>query len=298
MYLEHFGLQEKPFSTSPDPRYLYLSGQHKEALAKVEYAASQKLGLCTVYGEIGVGKTSIARRLWQKFQDENGFVTAMLPHPNYPTENQLLKAILQEFRVTKGARRSKFDLMNALNEFLVEQWQQGKTTVLIIDEAQALKPPLLELLREILNFETNTEKLLQIVLFGQTELQDRLARKPSIKSRVAVYGTLSPLSRIETEAMIDYRYKVAGGQEHPFEPGAVDLIYRLSKGTPRAICVLSDNSLLKALLEESRRVSPRVVEIVGREIGSLEPEAKPEAKVGRPKKSEVKEKETASAVTS
>jgi general secretion pathway protein A len=295
VYLEFFGLQEKPFSTSPDPRYLYLSTQHREALAKVEYAAAEKLGLSAVYGDIGVGKTTIARRLWQKFQDENGYTAAMLPHPNFPTENQLLKAILQEFRVTKGARRSKFDLMAALNEFLVEQWKSGKTTVLIIDEAQALKPPLLELLREILNFETNTEKLLQIVLFGQNELQDRLSRKPSIKSRVAIYGVLSPLSRAETDSMIEFRYRVAGGKEHPFEQEALDGVYKYSKGTPRAINVLADNALIKALMEESPTVTPKMVESVAQEVGSLEPASKPGPKVGRPKKSE-KAKEEADAV--
>ena len=146
MYLQHFNLAEKPFSTSPDPRFFYLSSQHREALAKTEYAVVEKLGLAVVYGDIGMGKTTVARRLLQKFRDEYHFNAVMLTHPAYPTENQLLRAICQEFRIGRTAK-AKLDLLNLFQGYLLEQYTQGKTPVLIIDEAQTMRPPLLELLR-------------------------------------------------------------------------------------------------------------------------------------------------------
>src|SRR5438132_9240430 len=215
MYLNYFKLLEKPFSTSPDPRFFYLTPQHREAIAKTEYAVSERLGLSVVYGDVGTGKTTISRLLLQKFRDEHNFNAVLLTHPAYPSENQLLRAICQEFRIGKSAK-AKLDLLTLFQAYLIAQWQAGQTPVLIIDEAQTLKPPLLELLRQLLNFETNTEKLLQVVLFGQNELQDRLDRKPNLKSRVAMWGALSTLTLEDMQAMLTFRFQVAGGSTLPF----------------------------------------------------------------------------------
>src|SRR5436190_20328824 len=229
MYLDYFKLLEKPFSTSPDPRYFYLSPQHREAIAKADYAVAEKLGLAVIYGDVGTGKTTISRLLLQKFRDEHRFNAVILTHPAYPTENQFLRAICQEFRIGRSAK-AKLDLLTLFQAYLIEQWKQGQTPVLIIDEAQTLKPPLLELLRQLLNFETNTEKLLQVVLFGQNELRDRLDRKPNLKSRVAMWGALTTLTREDADAMLRFRYQVAGGKELPFEDKALVLRLILHQG--------------------------------------------------------------------
>ena len=268
MYLEHFNLAEKPFSTSPNPRFFYLSAQHREAIAKTEYAVSEKLGLAAIYGDVGVGKTTVSRLLLQKFRDEHNFNAVILTHPAYPTENQFLRAICQEFRIGKSAK-AKLDLLTLFQGYLIEQWQQGQTPVLIIDEAQTLKPPLLELLRQLLNFETNTEKLLQVVLFGQNELRDRLDRKPNLKSRVAMWGALSTLTLEETRAMLAFRFTVAGGGSLPFDPAALAAVYRASCGVPRTACIVCDNALLKTFLRGKPIVPLAVVDEVCREMHTL-----------------------------
>lgn len=284
MYLQHFGLNEKPFSTSPNPRYFYLSTQHREALAKAEYAVTEKLGLAVVSGDIGMGKTTVSRLLLQKFRDEYKFNAVILTHPAYPTENQLLRAICQEFRIGRSAK-AKLDLENLFKSYLIEQWQTNQTPVLIIDEAQTMRPPLLEQLRQILNFETNQEKLIQVVLFGQIELLDRLKRKPNFKSRVAVYGALTSLTLQDATDMLSFRYRVAGGTDFPFTPPTLEAIYRYSKGVPRAACILCDNALLKTFLRGQTRVSPEIIAEVATELGADDaPAQPPRRRVGRPSK--------------
>jgi len=282
MYLEHFHLTEKPFSTSPDPRFFYLSAQHREAIAKTEYAVTERLGLSVVYGDVGTGKTTISRLLLQKFRDEHQFNAVLLTHPSYPSENQLLRAICQEFRIGKSAK-AKLDLLTLFQAYLIDEWKHGHRPVLIIDEAQTLKPPLLELLRQLLNFETNTEKLLQVVLFGQNELRDRLDRKPNLKSRVAMWGALTTLTRDDTEAMLRFRYQVAGGAELPFPPAVLERVYRYARGVPRTTCIICDNAMLKTFLLGGNAVVEAVVDTVYGEMTGhvIEPE---DPKVGRPRK--------------
>jgi general secretion pathway protein A len=291
MYMQHFHLSEKPFSTSPDPRFFYLSSQHREAIAKAEYAVTEKLGLAVVYGDIGTGKTTVSRLLLQKFRDEYKFNAAILTHPSYPTENQLLRAICQEFRIGRSAK-AKLDLLNIFQAYLIDQWKQEQTSVIIIDEAQTMKPPLLELLRQLLNFETNTEKLIQVVLFGQNELRERLDRKRNLKSRVAMYGALTTLTPEDAKAMLAFRYQIAGGDALPFTPQAFDAIYRYTSGVPRGACIMCDNALLKAFLKGITTVSQEIIDEVHNELGDNQPVVKEDRRVGRPRK---KDRETSYA---
>ena len=159
MYQAYFGLKELAFGISPDPRFIYLTSQHQEVLAKCQYSVAEKMGIAAIFGTIGAGKTSLARRLWEQYATQPEYTFALLIHPNYPTPFQFLKAILREYGLIKP-KRSLEDMVAYFEEFLIEQHRNGKTPILVIDEAQTLRPPSLELLRQLLNFETNTEKLL------------------------------------------------------------------------------------------------------------------------------------------
>src|SRR5213592_2112026 len=173
-YLTHFGLKEEPFSIVPSPRYFFLTPVHATALEKTSYVVGAKKGLAAVFGDTGTGKSSLARLLHQKFLDD-GFVSILLTNPNYPTPNSLLRTIAQEFG-TQRTDKSFKGMLDLFKAFLIEQaMEQKKTVVLIIDEAQTMGFPLLELLRQLVNVETNQMKLLQVVLFAQDELRTKLA---------------------------------------------------------------------------------------------------------------------------
>ena len=224
------------------------------------------MGLSVIYGNVGTGKTTVARRIYQQFQDSDKHQVVMLIHPDYPTPNQLLRAIVQEFKIGKTAQ-AKLDLLNLFKEYLVEQAiNQNKTQVLLIDEAQTMRAPLLELLRQLLNIETSQQKLLQIVLFGQDELGRRLDLKPNLKSRVALYGVLSPLGPEDTHSMLDFRYQVAGGKELPFSKDATESIFKYSKGLPREVVKLADNALIKAMARDKKLVDKALIDETAKEL--------------------------------
>ena len=252
MYESFFGLQEAPFTISPDPRFFFLSSQHKEALAKCQYAVRQRMGLAVIYGDVGTGKTTIARRLFQGFLDMPDYRAAMLVSPGLRTENALLREIMKEFGVP--TKRSFADSRAAFQEFLTQRFKDNQTVVLVLDEAQTIKSQNFELIRALLNFETDLQKLLNIILLGQSELARKLDARPELKSRVTIFGALTSLSRDDTESMIRFRYQVAGGTLFPFTAGALDAILRYSRGLPRTICTLCNTSLTKALAVKRRSV--------------------------------------------
>jgi general secretion pathway protein A len=265
MYESYFKLKEKPFSISPDPRFIYLTAQHQEALAKVQYAISQKMGVSAIYGEIGAGKTSLARRLWVSYADDPSYNFAMIVHPNFPSTFQFVKEIRREFGLDKPPR-SLSDALDEFQEFLLTEHSKGKTNILVIDEAQNLKPSNYETLRQLLNFETNTQKLLQIALFGQNELASKIDRQPELKDRITLFGALTNLTLEDAIALIDFRWKVAGGSNHPFDNGALEAIFKYSKGLPRKISKIADNALIRAMSSELLSIDKEIIEQVASEV--------------------------------
>src|SRR5207248_533152 len=221
-YLKFYGLKEEPFSTVPNPRYVFLTEVHSTALEKTSYVVGAKKGLAAVFGDTGTGKSSLARLLHQKFVDF-GFVSVLLTNPNYPTPNSLLRTIAQEFGTPRTDKSFK-GMLDIFKAFLLEHaMEEQKTIVLIIDEAQTMGFPQLELLRQLINVETNEAKLLQVVLFAQDELRAKLAnaRARNLKSRIVLGSTLERLTPDEIRDMVNFRWQVAsGGGEHTFSPAA------------------------------------------------------------------------------
>lgn len=263
-YLKYFGLKEEPFSTVPSPRYFFLTTVHSTALEKTAYVVGARKGLSVVFGDTGTGKSSLARLLHQKFLD-SGFQSSLLVNPNYPTPNSLLRTIAQELGTPKTHRSFKGTL-DLLKEHLWQTAAVGdKTVVLIIDEAQTLRAPLIELLRQLINYETNDRKLLQLVLFAQEELRNTLARphQRNFRSRIVMASTLEPLSVDELKSMIDFRWGVAsGGASPPFDAPALRVLFEHSQGMPREANILADNSLLLAFHKQVKTIGRDIVSAV------------------------------------
>lgn len=266
-YLSYFNLKEEPFSTVPSPRYLFLTPVHSTALSKAEFVVETKKGLAIVFGDTGTGKSSLARLLHQKFLDR-GLLSALVTNPSYPGPYSLLRTIAQEFGLPRVARSYK-DTLDLFKAFLLKRAaKDGESIVLMIDEAQTLRLPLIELLRQLINYETNQQKLLQLVLFAQEDLRSKLAhpRAHNFRSRVVMASTLDRLGPRDLAQMIDFRWRVAsGGDEHPFEAAAIESIYAHSGGTPREATILADNALLLAYLRKRKRVAADVVEAAASE---------------------------------
>ena len=262
--LSPLGLIEPPFSLSPDPRYFYVSLQHKATLAKVTYATEQRQGLSVIFGDVGVGKTTVARRLYQNYRDRADYYTAYIPTPLYPSDFQFLKNICAEFGIR--AKRSKLVQLAVFEEFLIDAFKEDKNVLLIVDEAQGLIGPQFELIRQLLNFETNTQKLIQIVLIGQNELRNKLRLKRALASRVSTRSTLEPLHYDDTRSMINFRVMVAGRQTPLFTDDAINRIYNSSRGMPREICVLGLNLLPAALVNKVPMIDSWLVDQVIEEL--------------------------------
>ncbi len=268
MYYAFYNLKELPFRLTPDPRYLFLSSKHKEALAHLIFSIRQGSGFAVITGEIGTGKTTLVRTLLHDAEPDT--ISAYIFNPTL-SALELLQAVNQEFGLPSPAGRK--ELMDTLNAFLLQQKEVGKTAVVIVDEAQALNPEALEQLRLLSNLETETEKLLQIILVGQPELRRLLARPElsQLKQRVSVSWHLTALERSETAAYVRHRLEVAaaGARCRIFSPWALRMIHAYSRGVPRTINILCDRALLVGFTMEREKIGATAVR---RAVGELEAE--------------------------
>jgi len=266
MYSSFFGLNEKPFSITPDPRYLYMSERHAEALAHLIYGVKESGGFIQLTGEVGTGKTTLVRSLLQQLPD---FADVAVVLNSQLSRVEFLSSICEELHVELPEQRNSIKaLTDALNAYLLKNHSLGRRTILIVDEAQNLRVDVLEQVRLLTNLETAKQKLLQIILIGQPELRELLARNDmrQLAQRITGRYHLEPLTRDETAAYIDHRLKVAGAIGPIFSPAAKRDLFRLSGGVPRMINVIADRALLGAYTREEREVTPELVRAAVAEV--------------------------------
>lgn len=277
MYSSFFGLNEKPFSITPDPRYLFMSARHGEALAHLVYGVTESGGFIQLTGEVGTGKTTLCRTLLLNRMPSNANVAVVLnPQLSAP---EFLQAICEELGVTVPQPIGSIKAMiDALNHHLLDAHAQGKRTILVVDEAQNLAPEVLEEVRLLTNLETSKQKLLQIILIGQPELRELLARNDlrQLAQRITGRYHLEPLTRDETSQYIEHRLQVAGALGEVFDASAKRTVFDLSQGIPRLINVICDRALLGGYSQGKRLVNSTLVRRAASEISG-----EPALKTGR-----------------
>jgi general secretion pathway protein A len=281
MYEKYFGLTERPFSIAPDPRFLYMSPQHREALAHLLYGVGEGGGFVQLTGEVGTGKTTVCRCLLEQLPEHVD--VALILNPTV-TALELLAAVCDELRIDYAAESSSIkSLTDLLNAHLLEAHAKGRRTVLIIDEAQNLSAEALEEVRLLTNLETTREKLLQIILIGQPELRELLARDDlrQLSQRITARYHLEPIHRAETAAYIRHRLQVCGAADPVFSEAAIDLVQKCSQGVPRLINVICDRALLGGFVEGKHRVDASIAQKAAREVLPLEGLEKPAARPWR-----------------
>ena len=266
MYLEHFKLTERPFSITPDPRFLYMSARHREALAHLLYGLGESGVFVQLTGEVGTGKTTICRCLLEQVPENVDIALVLNPKV---TSTELIATVCDELGIEYPADNTSIkSLTDVLNRYLLDAYARGRRTVLIIDEAQNLSADVLEQVRLLTNLETSTQKLLQVILIGQPELRTLLARDDmrQLSQRVTARYHLDPISRDEADAYIKHRLQICGTTQTLFNKRAIDRIQQLSGGIPRLINVLCDRSLLGAYVEGKAQVDPKVVKKAAHEV--------------------------------
>ena len=267
MVLEHYGLAEPPFSITPDPRFVFLSERHRDALAHLLFGVGQggSGGFVQLTGEVGTGKTTLSRLLLEQIPANTRVALVLNPRVS---AIELLETICEELHVDVGDRRGSVKaLIDALNAYLLEAYAQGLRVVVVIDEAQNLSVEALEQVRLLTNLETDTQKLLQIVLLGQPELRAMLAREDlrQLSQRITARFHLTPLDADETAEYLRHRYRIAGGQRFPFTSRALRRIHARSGGVPRLINVIAERSLLAGYARDATTLDERIVDLAANE---------------------------------
>ncbi len=261
-YYSALNLKLEPFSTSPDPSFFYHSLAHTTALRRLEISIRLKRGLCLILGDVGTGKTTLSRALFQLFNgEENDFIFHMILDPDFKSEYQFLACLTKMFGVSPFFR-STIDHREAIEKYLFQKGvEEKKTVVLLIDEGQKLTQPFLEILRTLLNYETNEFKLLQLVIMSQMELLPRVKKIRNFTDRVSLKYIINPLDEGETKEMIDFRLHQAGlnGGRSLFTHEAVKRIYEYSQGYPRRISMVCHNALERLVMENRQSVTDDLV---------------------------------------
>jgi len=254
MYEAYWGLTEQPFALTPDPRFLFLSRQHEDALMMLHYAITRNKGAAMLSGDIGLGKTTVSRKLLELLNPVQ-YRIVLIVNPIL-TPVQILQEILTQLDAPSSSRNRQ-QLVQDLHKLLVSMYERGKQAVLMIDEAHLIRSSsTFEELRLLLNCQMNDQFLLSLVLLGQTELRAKIAKVPALEQRMAVRHTLKPLDVNDTGELIVHRLRVAGftGDKSPFTPDAVHQIHKASGGTPRLISQYADNALLIAMAQQAKQV--------------------------------------------
>ncbi len=265
MYLDYYGLTAPPFDITPNPRFLFYSAKHREAYNHLLYGLRERKGFIQLTGEVGAGKTTLCRAMLEQLDEH--YSTALILNP-VMSADEMVKAVATEFGLpTFGLDRQ--ETLATINEFLLQQLERDKETVLIIDEAQDLTDELLEHVRLLSNLETEDRKLLQIILLGQPELRDRLNnhRLRQLRQRITVRYHLLPLNRIEVSQYVQHRLHISGGNGTPcFTRPALWRIYHYTQGIPRLVNAVCDKALLAGFVEQSGCIDFRLVNRAIREL--------------------------------
>jgi general secretion pathway protein A len=266
MYESFYGLRENPFEVTPNPDYIYLGKNHREALANLLYGVRTKKGFIVITGEVGTGKTTLIHYLLDKLDGNDHTKTAFLFNPKL-TANDFIQYILEDLGV-RVQGQTKAEYLHKLHRYLLNAYRDEKRVLLIVDEAHGLNPELLEEVRLLSNLETSKSKLIQIVLVGQPELDKTLSLPAfrQLRQRINMRYYLPPLSRKETEEYIEKRLRVAGAREPLFTKKAIQEIYRKSGGIPRSINILCDNALLNGFALYQKIVDVRSVREVAKDL--------------------------------
>jgi len=274
-YFKILGLEEEPFSTSPDPEFFYESIEHREALLRLEIAIKLKRGLSLILGDVGAGKTTLARKLFGIFSDKTKYLFNIILDPTSESEIEFLAALVELFGINPNGNNaspwpSVSGYKRAIEKYLFEKAvDEGKTIILLVDEAQKLTPSALESLRLLLNYETNKFKLLQLVLLGQMELLPQIKGIKNFWERIALKYIINPLNEEETNRIIQFRLKQAGYKNRKplFNNEAISVIYEYTQGCPRHICHLCHDCLEKLVINNKEAVDKELVhDLIAEEI--------------------------------
>lgn len=262
-YYTVFGLQREPFSTSPDPAFFFLSREHRAALCRLQIAVTLKRGMSVILGDVGTGKTTLSRKLSQVLTEDRTVSFHMVLNPYFRSEKQFLSRLASLFHLDVPARASGLDLMESIERYLFRKGvEENRTVVLLIDEAQILPDFVLEVLRILLNYETNEYKILQLVLVGQMELLPRISSMSNFWDRIALKYVLNPLGRGEVGEMIDYRLRQAGyASDKPlFSDDAIERIWEHTQGYPRKLSLMCHNALESLVMYDKNVVDGEIVQ--------------------------------------